>query len=476
MMVDGTWTVLRPWAVVSVALVCLSLAVVAMSRWFGYDTDVVHMPIPALTALLVASGVAYVVVVPRFVSAVPVGGNSRRAAFVLMVAAGLVARLVLFASEPILEDDYQRYLWDGAVTANLHNPYAVAPQAVIAGGPTHPLGALAARSGPVLERIGHGELTTIYPPLAQAAFTAAYLIAPFSLTAWRSVLLAFDIATLGLIVVWLGTLGRSPLWAALYWWNPVVIKELFNAAHMDGLLAPFVLAALLLALNRPLLATAAVGIAFGIKFWPALLLPLIWRPLASDWRRLAIAGLAFAPFAVVALWPQIAAGLDRGAGLVAYAGTWSRNSALYPALETLIGWGVGGAHAPLVARGLIAAALVATAVRLAWRPIGSQGDLVRRATLLVGALFLLIPAQYPWYSVWLAPLLAIHPIPGLLLLPAVLPLCELFFYFAAREMPDVFIRFIVWGIWIPVWIMLAVDWRRDRFFTPSYVCTSKELI
>ena len=460
----------------SVALVCSSLAVACMSRWFGYDIDVVDMPIPALTALLVAAGVAYVVVVPRLVSAAPVVGHSRRSAFVLMVAAGLAARLVLFASEPILEDDYQRYLWDGAVTASGHNPYIYSPQAVIAGGQAHPLGVIAARSGMVLKRIGHPELTTVYPPLAQAAFALATRIAPFSLTAWRGVVLVFDLATLALIVVWLGTLGRSPLWAAVYWWNPVVIKELFNSAHMDGLLAPFVLAALLLARHRPLLATAAVGFAFGVKFWPALLLPLIWRPLASNWRRLAVAGLVFAPFAVVALWPQIAAGLDRGAGLVAYAGTWSRNSALYPALETLIGWGVGGAHAPLVARGLICVALVATAVGLAWRPIGSPGDLVGRATLLVGALFLLIPAQYPWYSVWLAPLLAIHPIRGLLLLPAVLPLYELFFYFAAREMPDVFTRFIVWAIWIPVWIMLAVDWRRDRLFLGSTVCTSKELI
>ena len=474
-MVDRTWTVLRPWAVMSVALGCWTLLVVNMSRWFGYDTEVVDMPIPALTALLVSAGVAYVVVVPRLVSAAPVG-RARRAAFVLMVAAGLAARLILFASEPILEDDYQRYLWDGAVTASSHNPYSYSPQAVIAGGPLHPLGALAARSGTVLERIGHGELTTIYPPLAQAAFALAHRIAPFSLTAWRGVVLIFDVATLGLIVVWLGTLGRSPLWAAVYWWNPVVIKELFNAAHMDGLLAPFVLSALLLARHRPMLATVAVGIAFGIKFWPALLLPLIWRPLLGDRRRLATAGLVFAPFAMIALWPQFAAGLDRGAGLVAYAGTWSRNSALYPALETLIGWGVGNGHAPLAARGLIGAALVATAAGAAWRPIGSPGDLVRRATLLAGALFLLVPAQYPWYSVWLAPLLALHPIPGALLLPAVLPLYELFFYFTAREMPDVFTRIIVWGIWIPVWIMLAADWRRDRFIAPSYVCTSKELI
>ncbi|MCP5063626.1 MAG: hypothetical protein GY936_14360 [Ignavibacteriae bacterium] len=36
---------------------------------------------------------------------------------------GLVARILLVPTVPILEDDFNRYLWDGAVTANGFNPY-----------------------------------------------------------------------------------------------------------------------------------------------------------------------------------------------------------------------------------------------------------------------------------------------------------------------------------------------------------------
>ncbi len=48
----------------------------------------------------------------------------------------------------MLEDDYQRYLWDGAVTAAGANPYAVSPQAARALGPATALGRLAVEAGP----------------------------------------------------------------------------------------------------------------------------------------------------------------------------------------------------------------------------------------------------------------------------------------------------------------------------------------
>ncbi|MGD8779206.1 MAG: hypothetical protein PVH88_09635 [Ignavibacteria bacterium] len=40
---------------------------------------------------------------------------------------GLVVRIILTPTFPVLEDDFYRYLWDGAVTANGINPYEHAP-------------------------------------------------------------------------------------------------------------------------------------------------------------------------------------------------------------------------------------------------------------------------------------------------------------------------------------------------------------
>ena len=106
---------------------------------------------------------------------------------------------------------------------------------------------------------------------------------------------------------------------------------------------------------------------------------------------------------------------------------------------------------------MVAMTLITLAI--SWTPVGSRADLMTRATWLVGALVLLSPAQYPWYTVWLAPLLALHPISGFLVLPAVLPLYELYFYYAARDATQVFTGVIVWLIWIPVWALLLWDGR-----------------
>ena len=87
------------------------------------------MPVLPVTAGLVAAGVLFCLALPPLIRAsLSADAQGVPSLTVLIVAMGLAARLALFASEPILEDDYQRYLWDGAVTAAGHNPFAVAPQ------------------------------------------------------------------------------------------------------------------------------------------------------------------------------------------------------------------------------------------------------------------------------------------------------------------------------------------------------------
>jgi alpha-1,6-mannosyltransferase len=428
------------------------------------------MPIFQVVALLGVAGIAFLFL-PRLISCAvnqpAIRDATRARVMAVMLISGLAARLLLCASEPILEDDYQRYLWDGAVTASGHSPYRYSPATVIDAEQTRPFAELAERAGTALDRIGHPELTTLYPLGSQALFALAHIIEPFSLRAWRAVVLAFDLATLAVLVALLRSVGRHPVWAALYWWNPVVLKELFNSAHMDGLALPFVLFALLIAARRPRLATCAVGLAFSIKFWPIILVPLIWRSAWGHWRTLAGHALTLLPFLALSLWPQIAAGLDGQAGVVAYASSWSRNSALFPALQAGVAAALGltsvsETQAPLIARGLVALAMAAAVAASVWHPIHSHNDRNMRATWLVAALVLLSPAQYPWYTVWLAPLLALHPIAGLMLLPAVLPLYELYFYFVVRDAAAVFTGIIVWLIWIPVWLTLLVEVLRAR--------------
>jgi hypothetical protein len=450
------------WGLGGAVLIAMAAALAVASARFGYDRVLRDMPVAWFVAGFVVAGVAYLAL-PFLIRATLRSQLHATPALLLMLVCGFAARVVLFASEPVLEDDYQRYLWDGAVTAHGLNPYAAAPEDAQDADSDTPLGRLAAQSGDVLDRMRYSDLRTIYPPIAQGAFALAYWIGPWSLTAWRAIALALDIASVVLLVVLLGEVGRSPLWAALYWWNPIAIKEIANSAHMEVVVLPLVLLALVLAARRRLVAaTMSLVLAAGAKLWPALLLPLVLRPLLADRHRFAIAVAAAILGGALLATPILLAGLDDTSGFIAYAQRWQTNSALFPALQSLAAavmsaLGLDSPDAGMVVRALLAVSLVGFALWLARAPIADAVDLVRRSLLLIGAIVLLSPAQYPWYFLWVLPFLAMRPVAGLLVLTATLPLYYTTFHFQPRDQLDVYLNGVVWLIWVPAWAVLAVE-------------------
>jgi len=457
------------WALLGLLCVAFAIALTAASPRFGYAYEVAEMPILALVAGLVLAGLVFCFALPPLIArSLNVDAAMVRLFMAAILVAGLAARLVLFASEPILEDDYQRYLWDGAVTISGHNPYALSPYAARQPNAPSAFGRLAEEAGPVAQRINHPELKTIYPPVAQSAFALAHVLKPWSLAAWRTVLLACDVATFFLILLLLGETGRSPLWSALYWWNPLVLKELFNSAHMEAVLLPLVLIALLLtARRRQVIASISLAFAVGAKVWPVLLLPLVVRPLVTQKRKLTVALIIFGGLILLWATPILLGGLDANSGFAAYLANWKTNSALFPALEGLTAtllnaFNLTDVSAGGAARALIALALTGLAFALSVKPLKNTDDLMGRASLLVAALVLLSPAQFPWYVAWFAPFLAFRPWFGLLLLTATVPLYYMYFYFAAAGEPQVFRQYVVWIIWAPVWAALIFEAVRHR--------------
>jgi hypothetical protein len=250
----------------------------------------------------------------------------------LAVGVGLVMRLMYFGSEPILEIDFFRYLWDGAAVNAGINPFAVSPDEAMSGRAGADWTALVAQSGGVADAISYGKLATIYPPVAQAAFWLAYQIDPWGITGLRIVFLAAELAGIGLLALLLKQLGHAPSWIAIYWWNPLVAKEIINSAHMDALLLPALAGALLLAVKaRPILAGVALAFAAGVKIWPLVLAPiLIWQDRARVW---ISAGIVLVGVTALIAVPMVLGRLDNQSGLVAYAGWWERNHALFGAVR-----------------------------------------------------------------------------------------------------------------------------------------------
>src|SRR5882757_3142958 len=85
-----------------------------------------------------------------------------------IVASALAFRLCGLWATPSLEDDYQRYLWDGWRTIQDGSPYDRAPAEFFAVPEKRPSGVETA-----LDELNNPDRTTIYAPVTQVLFAAA---------------------------------------------------------------------------------------------------------------------------------------------------------------------------------------------------------------------------------------------------------------------------------------------------------------
>ncbi|MCI0353145.1 MAG: glycosyltransferase 87 family protein, partial [Acidobacteriales bacterium] len=368
-------------------------------------------------------------------------------------ALGMAMRLVLIASPPLanITDDYYRYLWDGWAFTQGLNPYQYSPgQALASLGErttTDPrLADAAIPAKEVLHRVNHPNMTTIYPPVAQAGFAFASLIKPFSVYALRSLFLVSDLATFVILVALLRRLQLSAGLVFLYWWNPIVLKWIYAEAHMDVMLFPFLLLALLAVLSyRPVLAGGSLAMAAGVKLWPVLLLPFVVWHLRADRRRMLIGAVTAAALTLIVLAPVLLARPTAQEGIWTYARTWENNDGIYSLVEGAFSLVASRDDARSQARWAV------TALLAAWIPVvilgqsGKSYALMRGSLLAVVALFLLSPTQFPWYYTWILPLIAFWPVWPLLAYTALLPLYDLTPHYP----------WLVWAQHLPFWILLA---------------------
>ena len=396
--------------------------------------------------------------------------SSSKAIIGFIFAIGLAARAIMFSSEPIMEDDWNRYLWDGAVAAKGIDPYAYSPAQAA---PYDRLGQEIARSDdPALaqmqdmaiehsvlhERINFPSVKTIYPPLAQSAFVAAHKISPYELTGWRAVLLIMDLIAFGLCLYALKAYGRPLALSALYWWNPVVILEGFNSAHMDILIVPFLFGLIaLLGMKRRGWASIALAFAAGVKIWPALLMPALARPWLSRPMKFVIMGAIFTALTALLLLPQLLHVGDESQGLSLYSSSWRRHAFLFAVLND--GVFFSAADPGKLARICVALFVITAALWMAWRAEHTPQGTVTAMLWAIVALILLSPTGYPWYLIWAAPFLCFVPRYGLAALMMLAPLYYMRFLLGDEAL------IYQWGVvpiafGLPLVIMLIEGQRR----------------
>lgn len=433
---------------------------------FGHEIADAEKPIISLVLLLMGAAALYLLVI-----FFPKKRVSGKPLVIWIIMVGAFIRLTMFSSVPMLEDDHYRYLWDGAVLAKGFNPYRYAPREVLdekKKAVPGELRQLARESGPVIQRINHPWLRTIYPPLDQCAFALAYLIKPWSLNAWRLILFATDILSLSLLFLVLKRLDLPRSYSAIYWWNPLLVKEIYNSGHMEVIMMPFLLGVLVFSMGgRYLKASAFVGLAAATKFWPAVLIIVVLRPLIRNFRQWALSGLIFAIIFLLAFLPFYLTGLDSGSGLTAYRRYWEMNDALFMVILWAAHWftgfsGLSAWNAQTVARLLVLLMVICWSLWISRKEDRRPLTWNHRFLMVTAALFLLSPTQFPWYSLWLLPFLTVQPRFSLLLLNFLLPLYYLRYHLASRGSATMFDNTVVWFEFLPIWFMIFFEWAKNR--------------
>jgi hypothetical protein len=436
-------------------LVLLQIAVAIHSTRFGQGSTLPVGAIPLFVGLQISAGLVYLAVIRTLRQS---GDASGRMAGLVIV--GVLLRTISWFSQPILEDDYDRYLWDGAATSAGVSPYRYSPADVLDRTESIPerLRLEALSSGALVTRINHPDLTTIYPPVAQLAFFVAHVASPFSLHAWKVVLLVADVGAL-LLIAWLLKFFSLPReWIVVFWWNPLFIKETYNSAHLDVLLVPLLLGAIVYRIrDKPVASALFLALAGGVKLWPVLLAPLfLGRYLRRETRNL-LAPLLFSAITIALIVPMMI-GSREHSGLLTFAGRWEMNDAFFASLAWISRF--ASPAGPEIVRFGIAAAIGAFALALGFRKHDSPRSLIAGALAVTATLFLLSPAQFPWYFTWLLPLLAVVPFMPLIALTAALPLYYLRFHFVDSGTEGLFDNGIVFLEWVPIWGLLLVALAR----------------
>lgn len=199
--------------------------------------------------------------------------------FWFLAGAAIIFRLILIGALPNLSQDFYRFIWDGRMLLAGWNPYLYLPENLVAEG-TAPVAQARELYG------GMGALSagnhTNYPPLNQLIFALAALLGGKSILGsvivMRVIIIAADLG-----VLFFGTklLEHFNLPVNRIFWyllNPLVIIELTENLHFEGVMVFFLVWSLYLLKKHQWIFSAVVFAgSVLVKIIPLLFLPLLLR-------------------------------------------------------------------------------------------------------------------------------------------------------------------------------------------------------
>lgn len=327
----------------------------------------------------------------------------------LILAIGI--RGILFFTSPNLSDDYFRFVWDGNMLVNQVNPFEYTPNDFVFNDSEN--------HNYLKEKVLEGSSNTfpggmnskgyysVYPPFNQAIFYLSSLFAgnnmQLNIYFLRFFILLFEVGTLFLLVALLKLFDLPEKNVFLYAFNPLVIIELTQNLHFEGITIFFVLLAIYFLLKKKAVFAGGVyALAITTKLVPLLFLPLFlfkipFKKLVVFYGMIGITvGILFIPFLGVDLIETF------GSSIRLYFKTFEFNASLYYVLREIGYWNVGyntihviGKYTPMVVLGSV---LLLIAFNLRKKEIVQVFKLIVWALLIYYSLASIV---HPWYAIYL---------------------------------------------------------------------------
>ena len=374
-----------------------------------------------------------------------VRGQCRKRDLLFILLTGIVLRGMAMTAEPNLTTDAYRYVWDGRIQAAGINPYLMVP----ADERLAPL-----RDDVIYPNINQKETArTIYPPMAEIVFLAATYLAG-GIAGMKLIMVVFEALTVWALVAWLRADRLPPERVLIYAWHPLPIWELASQAHVDAAAIGLLMLAIVLARRGWQGASGAtLACAALVKYYPAMLLPALWR--RWDWRMpaafLATATLLYLPY-VAGAGPKVLGFLFDHLDHEGYASGYG-----FHLIWFLRDYAIADPPGEVYVAAALGVLGVLTLVALLRRGL----DEIRPEYLLLlaTAFTFLTSPHYPWYFVWLTALLARVVNPGVLALTL---LCVVLQVPRPPGGPT-WTALLTWAYVVPLTIAVAYEawrWRR----------------
>lgn len=378
-----------------------------------------------------------------------------RWALLAIFALGTAKLGVLLFKAPSLSDDLYRYIWDGRVQAQGISPYDYPPD-------SDNLKYL--RDRVIWPQINRKSAVTIYPPLAEMAFAGLWRLSPDNVAWFQGVMAAGGLLGGYLLFKLLRELRISSARLVIYIWSPLLVYETAHSAHLEGLVLPFLLFSWWMSIRgRSGLTGLFLGLATGLKLYPAFLFPALWRKnKTASWRYPA----TFVSVLVIIYLPFWLSSYTRVVGfLPQYIREIFNLSPHIQLLHTTfklveLDWRTWTSLFGL----LIMSCLM---LWMFIRPPGDSLDILRRSAWIIGAYTLLSQNLFSWYLLWILPLLAVflwrqgtsywNAWTGWWLFCGMIALSYAFFI-SWRPIPGA-----IWGQYLPLYLFLLIDLAQKAY-------------